>query len=61
MKCIGVRTKYVYSMYSVCYMSKSVHKVCNEHTLRVLSTLTRINFTVPNFTVPNLTVPNLRW
>ena len=60
MKCIGVRTKYVYSMYSVCYMSKSVHKVCYEHTLSVLSTLTRINFTRINLTRINLTRINLR-
>jgi uncharacterized protein YjbI with pentapeptide repeats len=47
-------------MYKVCYIPKSVHKVCYEHTLSVLSTLTRINLTRINLTRINLTRINLR-
>ena len=47
-------------MDKMCYIPKSVHKVCNEHTLRVLSTLTRPNLTRPNLTRINLTRINLR-
>jgi hypothetical protein len=46
-------------MYKVLYSKKSVHKVCNEHTLRVLSTLTRPNLAGPNLTRTNLTRINL--
>jgi hypothetical protein len=37
-----IHTKYIYSMYKVCYIPKRVHKVCNEHSARTEHTLSKL-------------------